>query len=94
MDTRDLTLVVRAIVDEQKNIIGPLAIEEANKVVGLKVSDDLETIQVSGESKNVLADLVGQYEKLFGQASIEVCKDAVREVQPPIPTKDLPAILQ
>ena len=44
--------------------------------------------------KVVLEKLVKQYEKLFGQASIEVCKDAVREVQNTVSKADLPEILQ
>lgn len=94
MNNSDTTLLVKAIVEEQKLIMGPLAIEVANKVNGLQISEDAEQVQVTDEGSKILTDLVHQYEKLFGQASVEVCKDAVREVKSSISSKDFPDILQ
>lgn len=90
----DLSTVVKVIVDRQQSIIGPLAIEQANKVEGLHVSNDLGTIDVEGDNNVILENLVKKYETLFGQASVEVCKDAVREVMSQVSEKDVPIILR
>lgn len=94
MDSNTLIKVVKAIVAEQKTIIGPLAIDQANKVSGIHITQDLGKIEVSGESNQILSNLVAQYEKLFGKASIEACKEALKEMTPQFPSKDLPQILQ
>lgn len=94
MSADSLTLLVKVIVSEQKTLIGPLAIEEANKVSGIKVSADLRTIQVQGNSDRVLTDLVQQYAKLFGQASVEACRESVRNVMSQVSVGDIPAILR
>ena len=64
------------IIKEQAQIIGPLARIEANKVNGLKVES--KDVIISGDGKAVLESLINQYATLFGQTSIEVCKEAVK----------------
>jgi hypothetical protein len=51
-------------------------------------------MKIAGDPKETLIKLVKQYEQLFGQASIEVCKDAIREMKPPIPVDQLPDLLK
>lgn len=96
LNQTDLTAIVKVIVQQQKGIIGPLAVVQANKVTGLKV-DDTGGIKVEvteSDSAKLLNALINRYEELFGKASIEVCRDAVKEIKPVIPTKELPPILQ
>lgn len=87
------SLAVGKIIKEQEAIIGPIALEQAQKVSGLEVSS-LDDIKISGNAKDVLSNLVEQYAKLFGQASIEVCREAVRESKAKLSKDDLPTILQ
>ncbi len=94
MDTAKLTLVIKSIVAEQKQIIGPMAISEANKVPGVKITADLQSISISGDSASVLTALARQYEKLFGQASIEACRESIKELLPQIPSQDIPTFLR
>ena len=93
MDSANLTLVVKSIVTEQFSIMGPLAIEEANKVAGLHLSTDLKSVEASGDSNQILTNLVHQYEKLFGKASIEACRDSVKQILPQLNARDLPQFL-
>lgn len=88
--------LVRNIINNQKLIIGPLAFEQANKVSGLKISDNekINVEIVTNNTNELLTSLVKKYEELFGRASIEVCKDAVRETNPPLSQEDLPEILK
>lgn len=87
------TLAASAIIKQQQAIIGPIAIDQARKVPGLKVENS-DTIEISGNGKEILSRLVDQYEVLFGRASIEVCRDAIKEIQPALPTDQMPEILR
>ncbi len=80
------------IIKAQEGIIGPVAVEQAGKVSGLKVDWTKRDIQFSGSKKDVLEKLVEQYKTLFGQASVEMCKDAFRSLS--VPKTDLPSLLQ
>lgn len=82
------------IIKEQELIIGPIAWEEAGKVVGLHVLDIKKgEVEINGEEKDVLTKLVAQYERLFGRASVEVCRDAVRGMIHDVPPEKVPAVL-
>ena len=85
------TLVER-IIKEQELVIGPLAWREAGKVPGLKIAS--KRVDVSGKSKEVLSKLVSRYEGLFGPASVEVCRDAVKTLLPDMEASDVPDILR
>jgi hypothetical protein len=81
------------IIHEQETIIGPLAWSVAKHVSGMTIqSKDRVTIAKSGST--VLEALVKKYEKLFGPASREVCRDAVRTMVSKTSDKDLPEILK
>jgi len=81
------------IIHEQEAIIGPLAWNVARHVSGMTVkSKDSITMIKSGSV--VLASLVKKYEGLFGPASREVCRDAVRSMLPRASDSDVPEILK
>jgi hypothetical protein len=88
----DYTQLVNAVIKQQEYIIGPVAWNEAQKVDGLQVSD--RTALVSGDGKSVLEKLVNQYATLFGEASVEVCKEAIRHFMTDIKKEEIPQILQ
>ena len=83
------------IIKEQEMVIGPLAWDEAKKVVGFHIID-LKKGEVSfdGEPKNVLDLLVSQYEKLFGKISHEICREAVQDLIAELPADQVPASLK
>ena len=87
------TVAVRQIIKQQLTIVGPLALDQAKKVTEISVVS-LEDIRIKGNGKTALEKLVIQFSQLFGQASIEVCRDAVKEITPPIPSEKLPEILR
>lgn len=95
VDIRTLSTIIKVIIEHQQMVMGPLALVQANKVSGLRASDgDNITVEIKGDVKAVLTELVKKYEEMFGRASIEVCRDAVKEVKPPVPPDELPEILQ
>lgn len=81
------------IIKEQQAIIGPVALDQAKKVSGLSVTS-VDDVIISGNKKEVLGNLVNQYAKLFGKASVEVCKEAIEPISNKIPAGDLPDILK
>lgn len=86
--------LVNQIIKEQELIIGPVAWEEAQKVTGLRIDITKHEVNIEGDTKEVLEKLVAQYEKLFGPASREVCRDAVRPLLSQIPQDEIPAVLR
>ena len=92
----DTKTIIKSIIEHQQMVIGPLALEQANKVSGLKINngDHLQVNLTSKNSKVILTELVKRYEQLFGRASVEVCRDAVREISPPVSITELPDILK
>lgn len=80
------------IIREQESIIGPVALEQAKKVPGLQVDWQKHEVALAGDEKAIIEKLVEQYQHLFGQTSVEVCKDAIRNLQ--VPPDNLPALLR
>lgn len=92
----DITTVIESIIVSQQNVMGPLALEQANTVSGLLVDESGKvkiTLKKNATTKDLLQNLVKKYEQLFGRASIEVCKDAIKESGVKLDKKDLPDIL-
>ncbi|HWA32132.1 MAG TPA: hypothetical protein VG694_01645 [Candidatus Paceibacterota bacterium] len=83
------------IIKEQALIIGPLAWDEAKKA-GIQIIDikKEEIIVGNGDPKGVIDRLVTQYERIFGKASHEVCRDAVRDIIAELPPEEVPSSLK
>lgn len=84
---------ISQIIKEQQAIIGPIALDQAKKVSGLQITG-FDDVKIVGNKKEVLSGLVNQYAKLFGRASIEVCKEAFEPFSDKIPSQDVPDILK
>ena len=91
MASENYSNIAESIIKYQESIIGPLAWSEARSVVGLETKGD--KVFIAGDGKQVLEKLVSKYEALFGQASIEACKDAIRPLIKDS-NVDLPEILK
>ncbi|MBI2013578.1 MAG: hypothetical protein HYS87_02005 [Candidatus Colwellbacteria bacterium] len=83
------------IIKEQERIIGPLAWDEASKVPGLEViNKKTGEIIIHSDVKDVLDKLVAQYERLFGRASHEVCREAAHSMLTGIAPTEVPSSLK
>ena len=91
----NLNQIASRIIKEQELVIGPLAWSEAEKVLGLTVLDQKkgEVELGSGDQKAVVDRLVDQYERLFGRASHEVCKEAAASLIAGLSPTEVPASL-
>lgn len=87
-------ILAAKIIEEQETIIGPIALEQARKVPGLNVDWPRHQVLLQGDKKNILENLVKQYETLFGRASVEVCKEAVSRYKTQVPSDQLPQVLR
>lgn len=86
--------IATKIIKEQELIIGPIAWQEAEQVSGLVLEDHQAVhISESAEPKNVVNQLVGRYERLFGRASREACKEAVASLLADLAPADVPSAL-
>lgn len=85
--------IVEKIVRAQESVIGPLAVEQARKVKGLKLDWGKHEVTIEGNRPGVVDNLVKQYEHLFGLASIQVCKDAAKNLLSELPKDQLPPSL-
>ena len=86
--------IARKIIEQQELIIGPVAIEQAKRVPNLSVDWPKHTITISGNEQAAIDDLVRQYEKLFGQISVEVCRDATQNLVAKLPADKQPKTLR
>lgn len=82
------------IIKEQESIIGPLAWDEAGKVAGLNIDPAHTSVSFAGDEKDVIDRLVAQYERIFGKASHEVCKEAVQDLIAEMPADQIPSSLR
>lgn len=82
------------IVKAQELVIGPIAWTEAKKVSGLKIKEGVSGLTLTNGDPKVVDRLVGRYEKLFGRASVEVCKNAVRDIIGELPGEQVPSSLK
>ncbi len=89
-----LDAIAEKIIKEQELVIGPLAWSEAQKVQGLLVAADHQVQVQNGDPKAVIDRLVAQYERLFGRASREVCKEAASVLIQGLSPSEVPASLQ
>jgi hypothetical protein len=86
------TILAKAIIEQQEYVVGSLAWVEAEKVKGLTISN--HTVKVKGEGKKAVESLIKQYENLFGGASVEVCRGAVKNLIVDMEKSEVPDILQ
>ena len=91
-----LSKIAIRIIKDQESVIGPLAWDEARKVQGIHIIDQKKgQIHLqNGDVRAIVDKLVAQYEKLFGKASREVCKDAVQDLIAELPPEEVPSSLR
>lgn len=82
------------IIAGQEAIIGPVAIEQAQRVPHMKIDWSKHEVDIDGNKVAVIEDLINRYKDLFGQISVEVSKQAAASLMTQLPADGLPAILK
>lgn len=78
------------IIKEQ--VVGPVAFDLAKSVSAIHLGAQ-ENVSIDGDPKTALESLVLQYQRLFGKASVEVSKEAIKRSKLIFEATDLPTIL-
>ena len=87
--------LAKNIIEAQETLIGPVAVMQAEKVSGLMVDWPHDhDVKVTSKGTDVINDLVAQYKELFGQISVQVCKEAVGRLVGKMAADELPASLK
>jgi hypothetical protein len=82
------------IIKEQEGVIGPVAVELASNIPGLKVDWNKREVSLEGNETEIIEKLIENYRNLFGHASVEVCREAAKQFIPQVPKDKLPKQLQ
>ena len=75
-------------------VMGPIAWEQANKVPGIRIDSKSHAVQLHGDKKDIVEHLIEKYRDLFGQASVEVCREAVSGLLSGVAPDDIPPLLK
>jgi hypothetical protein len=82
------------IIDRQRSIVGPVALEQAMQVSNMAVDWNNRKVSFFGNQAGAIDDLVKKYEQLFGQISVEVCRDAAGPLVAKLPPEQRPETLR
>lgn len=82
------------IIKEQGQIIGALSYEQASHISGLSVDPQTYACVITGDPNQVLDNLVEAYREFFGNAAVEVCREAASQFAAHLPNEQLPAVLR
>lgn len=86
--------IVVKIVQAQEAIIGPVAVEQAQQVPNVKLDWEKHQAIVTGDEEKAVDDLVGVFERLFGQISVEVSKEATASLTGRLQADQVPDALK
>lgn len=89
-----LDTIAEKIIKEQELVIGPMAWSEAQKVQDLQVAADHHVALGGTDPKITIDQLVARYERLFGRASHEVCRDAAKPFIVNLSPAEIPSSLR
>jgi hypothetical protein len=87
--------IIVKIIQAQEAIIGPVAIERAQQVKGLSITDwSNQEVKITGDEEKIVDNLIDVYKDLFGQISVEVSKEAAGSLTAELPADHVPSELK
>lgn len=84
--------IASKIISDQVMIMGPLATQIARRVGGLALNGS--EVSFFSDPKKALQDLVVEYGRIFGDASVEICKESAHNISINTSDAELPEILK
>ena len=82
------------IIQGQEAIIGPVAVEQAQRVPNLTIDWTVHSVAMTGNQVEVIQALIEKYKELFGQISVEVSKQAAASLLSQLPANGLQELLK
>lgn len=89
-DKKYVTIILKIVV-EQELLMGPVAVDLAKNTPGIQLKDHTD-LNLNGDPKKILHNLIQGYQQVFGRTSIEVSKRAIKSMN--VSKDDLPEILK
>lgn len=86
--------IAQKIIEAQEQIIGPVAIQQAERVPLLVVDWQDHKVSINGNGAQVIDELVEQYKELFGQIAVQTCRESASRYLAQLPPDKLPKSLQ
>ena len=86
--------IAEKIIAQQEQIIGPVAAQQASQVEGIVIDGNTHTVTLNGNEKQIVDNLIRQYQELFGQIAVEVSKEAASKVAASLTSEQLPELLK
>lgn len=86
--------IAEKIIAQQETIIGPVAVQQAEQVSGIKLDWAKHEVELTGNEPSVIDKLVGQYKALFGQLAVETCKEAAARDIAQLSPEQVPSTLK
>ncbi len=89
---KDYEKLAKAIIGEVNNIVGPVAIMQANTVKGLKATT--EEVQIKGDPIKIISNLIEAYKTIMGDVAITLAKRGAKTFLEKNPKLKVPAKLK
>ena len=86
--------IIEKIIQAQEAIIGPVAIEQAERVPHLTLNWDKHQVSIDGNEPEAVNALIDVYSAIFGQISKEVSKEAASPLLGKLSGDKLPSALR
>jgi molybdopterin converting factor small subunit len=86
--------IAEKIIEQQEAIIGPIAVQQAQRVGELTIDWPQHEVAISGNPQTAIDELVEKYKELFGQIAVETCKDAVSRYLAQLSADQVPSSLK
>lgn len=83
-----------SIIEAQEALIGPVAIMQASAIQGIQVDWEHKQVQIPSDGMQTIDKLVQAYSSLFGQVSVQVCKEATGRLVNQLKPDQLPVSLR
>ncbi len=81
----DFKEIIEQVIAEQQHIIGPVAVQHAQKVDGMDVDDDGQVTAIERDGETLLKELLFSYKAVVGEQAVEVVKRKVRNSLDTVP---------
>lgn len=84
-----------SIIEQQELIIGPIALDRAKTSEGIRLDwDGAHSVDFVSNPIEAINNLVNTYSDLFGQLSIEVCREASASLISHLQKEQIPSVLR
>lgn len=75
----ELEKIIETTIEQESDLIGPVAIRKASNVDGVEIDDDGNVTSLEGDGEEVLTSIFDAYEDVVGEKAIELLKRKVRD---------------